>query len=187
MHIVSHPGNAVPGFLRAQVIALQEREWPAEGDASHRGRDPTLNPISLLLVDREVVVASLDILSKDIEHRGLRFSASGLSTVLTDPTRRGQGYGRRLVEAAREFLEASGVDLGLFTCDRQLAAFYVRAGWPELPGAVIVGGTPDEPFPSDQFDKVTLALFCTEHGRRHASSFGNSRIELYPGTIDKLW
>jgi hypothetical protein len=84
-------------------------------------------------------------------------------------------------------IEASGADLGIFTCDRPLAGFYERGGWHVLPGAVLIGGTLNAPFPSDQFDKVTLAAFFTEHARRHATTFDHARIELYPGNIDKLW
>jgi hypothetical protein len=91
------------------------------------------------------------------------------------------------VEAAREAIEASGVDLGIFTCDRPLQAFYEGAGWQLLPGTVLVGGTPESPFPSDQFDKVTMARFFSPRARDRADTFVGSRIELYPGAIDKLW
>ena len=56
-----------------------------------------------------------------------------------------------------------------------------------LAGAVIVGGTPDAPFPSDQFDKVTLASFFSRKAQRYAETFHHSSIELYPGDRDRLW
>ena len=57
------------------------------------------------------------------------------------------------------------------------------------PGAVLIGGTRGCPFPSDQpgFDKVTMAAFFSVEAQRHRSSFQHSRIELFPGGIDKLW
>jgi hypothetical protein len=100
---------------------------------------------------------------------------------------RGRGYGGRIVRAAYETIAASGADLGIFTCDRPLGPFYESAGWTILPGAVLVGGTPDDPFPSDQWDKVTLAAFFSERARRGAGRFAGARIGLYPGTIDRLW
>ena len=127
------------------------------------------------------VLAALDILSKEIEHAGERYAASGLSTVVTDEAVRRRGHGRRLVSAAREAIAASGADLGIFTCDRPLGPFYESAGWTVVPGAVLVGGTPDAPFPSDQWDKVTLAAFFSAKARRGAPSFADSRIGLYPG------
>jgi aminoglycoside 2'-N-acetyltransferase I len=187
--ILVHPQDAVPAALLAGIRALDEQAWPRDpGEAPRTPRhDPALRPVSMALVAGGRVLASLDILSKDIEHRGERYAASGLSMVVTDQALRGRGYGRRLVGAARAAIEASGADLGIFTCDRPLGPFYESAGWSIVPGAVLVGGTPEAPFPSDQWDKVTLAAFFSAKARRGAPSFANSRIGLYPGAIDKLW
>jgi aminoglycoside 2'-N-acetyltransferase I len=107
--------------------------------------------------------------------------------VVTDRQRRRQGHGRRLVTAAREMIRDSDVDLGIFSCDRPLQHFYESAGWGVLPGAVLVGGTPEEPFPSDRFDKVVLARFFSAHAKSCSGWFERARIELFPGPIDKLW
>lgn len=168
--------------------ALQEQAWPGhQPDAPDLAHDPALRPVSMLLLDGERVVSALDILSKEIEHAGQRFAASGLSTVVTEAAERGKGHGRRLVEAAREAIERSGADLGIFTCDTPLRAFYERAGWELLPGTVLVGGTPESPFPSDRFDKVTMARLFSHRARELAGTFVGARIELYPGEIDRLW
>ena len=144
----------------------------------------------MLLVDQAgTVVAALDVLTKEIEHAGRRFTAAGLSTVVTRPCARGQGHGRRLATAARRTMRVRGADVGLFTCDRPLQRFYARAGWDLLPGTVLVGGTPACPFPSDQpgFEKVTMGAFFTPEARRARSSFLHARIALYPGQTDTLW
>jgi hypothetical protein len=113
---------------------------------------------------------------------------AGLSAVVTDEAVRGRGHGTTLVAEARRLLEAEAdADLGIFTCDRGLQRFYERAGWEHLPGAVLVGGTPDDPFPSDGLGKVTLAAFFTERARAAAPTFVGARIALYPGRIDRLW
>jgi GNAT superfamily N-acetyltransferase len=185
----SWPASLVPAELRAQVVALQEQAWPSDDPAAAQGvaHDPALRPVSLLLVDDGTVVAALDILSKVVIHRGRRFAASGLSTVVTDRERRRQGHGRRLVTAAGDALRDGGADLGIFSCDRPLRPFYESAGWCVLPGAVLVGGTPKEPFPSDRLDKVVLARFFSARARSCAGWFDRARIELFPGPIDKLW
>jgi aminoglycoside 2'-N-acetyltransferase I len=188
LRIVTFPESAVPHDLRAQVLALQNQAWPTDEPADAGPiHDPGLEPLSMLLLDGGRVLAALDILSKEITHEGHRYAASGLSTVVTDKALRGKGYGRQLVEAARETIAASGADLGIFTCDLELRAFYERAGWDVLEGTVLIGGTREAPFPSDQFEKVTLACFFSSRAREHAESFVGSRIELYPGEIDKLW
>ncbi|RLU90349.1 GNAT family N-acetyltransferase [Streptomyces griseocarneus] len=189
--ILSFPEEAVPGALRAQVLALQEEAWPTPGGAVPDGpvHDPLLRPLSMLLVDGGVVLAALDVLSKEIVHAGHRYAVGGLSTVVTRRAAQGRGHGRRLVAAAREAMAVQGLDLGLFTCDRPLRGFYEGAGWRVLPGAVLVGGTPGEPFPSDQpgFDKVTMGDFFSARARGVEPLFCGSRVELYPGEIDKLW
>jgi len=189
VRVLSFPEAETPPALREQVVALQDEEWPSASGAPS-GHDPMLRPTSLLLVDDDgCVVASLDVLSKPVRHAGRDYRASGLSAVVTRRDRRGLGHGRTLVLAATETIATSGVDVGLFTCDRPLRAFYAAAGWDLLPGAVIVGGTPSAPLPSDgpEFDKVTMAQFFTSHAQRHRDEFANSRIELYPGEIDRLW
>jgi aminoglycoside 2'-N-acetyltransferase I len=186
--VLSFPHYATPPALQAQLVALQDQAWPRGADEPSTGPDPALRPVAMLLVDdREVVLASLTILSMEITHDRQRYAASGLSSVVTDQSHRNRGYGHRLVTAAREQIAASGADLGIFTCDRPLATFYRRAGWHILPGAVLIGGTAENPLPSDRFDKIVLAGLFTEHAREHAASFDHARIELYPGEIDKLW
>jgi aminoglycoside 2'-N-acetyltransferase I len=192
MDVRSFPEAAVPRELRRQVLALHDQAWPDDGsrdEAAEPGvsHDPTLQPVSMLLVEDDTVLAALEILSKDITHRGRPYAASGLSTVVTDQAQRRQGHGRRLVLAARDAIRHRGADLGIFTCDRPLQAFYESAGWETLVGSVLVGGTPKAPFPSDRFDKVTMAAFFSPQAQQHASEFHGARIELYPGEIDRLW
>ncbi|MEO6502131.1 MAG: GNAT family N-acetyltransferase [Jatrophihabitantaceae bacterium] len=188
MRVLSFFQHAVPAVLQAQVLTLQEQAWPRRAGEPSTGHDPALQPVTMLLVDdREGVLASLAVLSKEIAHNGRRFAASGLSTVVTDQSQRGRGYGHQLVTAARDQIAASGADLGIFSCDRELAGFYRRAGWRVLPGTVLIGGTPENPFPSDRLGKLVLAELFTDHARAHAASFDQARIELYPGEIDTLW
>jgi hypothetical protein len=186
--IVSFQEAAVPLELRDQILAHQGEAWPGwEGTDRWPTHDPALRPVVMALLDGGHIRSSLAILSKEIVHAGHRLAASGLSTVVTGEADRGRGYGHRLVVAAREAIERSGADLGIFTCDRPLQAFYERAGWQLLPGTVLVGGTRATPFPSDQFDKVTMACFFSQRAQALAEDFPGRRVELYPGDIDKLW
>lgn len=191
MQVLAFAEAATPPDLREQVLRLQAEAWPPEagppGDAG--GHDPQLRPMSMLLVRDGEVLSALDILSKEIEHTGRRYLAAGLSTVVTRRDERRRGHGGRLVVAAREAMARGGIDIGLFTCDRPLRAFYESAGWELLAGTVVVGGTLSSPFPSDQpgFDKVTMGAFFSAAAREHRADFDDCRIALYPGDIDKLW
>lgn len=178
----------MPYGLRVEVVRLQREAWPSNEPVEIRPiHDPQLKPLSMLLLDDGRVCSALDVLSTTIRFAGREWAASGLSTVVTDPELRSRGYGRHLVEAARERIAGSGADVGLFTCDTALRRFYESTGWNLLPGTVLVGGTEAEPFPSDQFDKVTFGGFFTPAARQARDAFLGSRIPLYPGPIDKLW
>ncbi|MFB9432272.1 GNAT family N-acetyltransferase [Streptoalloteichus tenebrarius] len=199
MRILSFPEAETPPELRDQVIELQHEAWPGEAvipplDPAERGgrvvtHDPALNPRSMLLVDDGVVLAALDILTKEIAHAGQHYRAGGLGSVVTRRSVRGRGYGRRLVTATRETMAASGLDVGVFTCARPVRRFYESAGWHLFPGAVLVGGTREAPYPSDQphLDAVVMGDFFSPRARENHLSFHNARIELYSGEIDKLW
>ncbi|WP_214417255.1 GNAT family N-acetyltransferase [Sphaerisporangium fuscum] len=193
MQILSFPEEATPSELRVQVLEIQEQAWPsASGSVAPSdalAHDLALRPLSMLLVDDGRVLAALDILFKEIAHADERYEAGGLSTVVTRRESRGHGLGRRLVVAARETMMERKLDLGLFTCDSPLQVFYESAGWRVLPGAVLIGGTPQAPFPSDQsgFDKVTMGDFFSPKARQAEALFRDSRIGLYSGEIDKLW
>lgn len=189
MRLIGYPAAATPPELRRQIAELQDDAWPPTLHGHDHGHDPALLPLSLLLVDGTTVLSALDILRKEIVHAGRSYRAGGLSSVVTRRSARGRGHGLRLVSGARERMAGLGLDLGLFTCDRPLRRFYERAGWRSLTGTVLVGGTSQEPFPSDQpgFDKVTMAGFFTDDARRHRVSFERARIALHPGEIDRLW
>jgi len=184
MEIMTFPELGTPCELRVQVLELQQAAWPQEGGPT--AHDQELSPVSMLLVVEGQVLAALDVLSKEIVHAGVGYKVSGLSTVITRADARRHGYGRRLVMAAREAIADSGAALGIFTCDRPLQGCYESAGWQHLAGTTLIGGTLEEPFPSDRpgFDKVTMAAFFSPSDQ---GAFLDTRVQLYPGKIDRLW
>ena len=188
MEILVASEHEVPSRLRHQVVALQDQAWPPGAPSqAPTGHDPSLAPVSVLLLEGDRVVAALDILSKDLEHAGERYRAGGLSTVVTDAARRRQGMGLELVSAARDRIAADGADLVLFTCDAPLVPFYERAGFEVLAGTQVIGGTPADPLPSGPLGKVTLAALLTPHAQAHHADFVDTDLELYPGPVDRLW
>jgi aminoglycoside 2'-N-acetyltransferase I len=189
MRIVSYPERDVPIELRIQMVALQRQAWPSDAPLEPGPwHDQALNPVSVLLLDNgDRVLSALDVLSKGIAHRGRTYRASGISAMVTHQAVRRMGHGRKLARSAKELMADSGADLGIFTCDRELKPFYEAASWKELRGTVLIGGTREDPFPSDQFDKVTVAAFFSEAARAAEPDWHGARIELFSGEIDKLW
>lgn len=188
MEILIFPEAEVPAELRGQVLALQQLAWPGDAAPGLQAiHDPALSPLSLLLVENGRVLSALDILSKSLRHADAEFRASGISCMVTQPEDRSRGLGRLLAASARETMQANGADLGIFTCDRPLRRFYQACGWQELPGAVLLGGTPEAPLASSRFDKAVMACFFSAEAKRLAARFERCEIALYPGAIDTLW
>jgi GNAT superfamily N-acetyltransferase len=188
VQILTFPEAETPPRLWWQALDLAREAWPAFADVDP-GHDPTLFPLLMLVVEDENVLAGLSLLHKEIVHCGQSYMVGGLSTIATRKSAQGRGLGRRIVTAAHQTLAESGLDLSIFSSERALVPFYESAGWHEVPGAVLVGGTPEQPLPTDLpgWDRAVLADFFTDKARSHKESFEHSRIELYPGEIDRLW
>ncbi|WP_327262233.1 GNAT family N-acetyltransferase [Streptomyces sp. NBC_01232] len=187
MRVLRFAEAEVPAELARQVAAIEAAAWPG----SAPGHDPALHPRTMLLVDGAgTVAASLSLLYKPVPLAGRTYRAAGLSSVATGPELRGRGHGGRLVAAAHAELAADpAVDLALFSCDRPLAPFYGAAGFAVLPGTVLVGGTPEDPLPTDApgFDKVVPAAFFTDDPEGDRAAFTGVRVPLHPGNTDRLW
>lgn len=182
------PEAEVPASLRRQVLALQDAAWPPDDGRPTTGlvHDPELDPRSVLLRRADTVIAALDLLHRELDHAGRRWRVVGLSTVVTALDARRQGHGLRLVRVAIDAAIARGAEVVIFTCDPPLVDFYEAAGCRVLDGAVLVGGTRQDPLRSDTLGKVVVARLAPEHAGAVAV-FEHCDIALYPGTIDRLW
>jgi GNAT superfamily N-acetyltransferase len=188
VRILTFPEAEVPPDLRLQAVAIQDQAWPGEGEPDPAPwHDPALSAVSMLLVEDGRVQSCLDMLSKELTHLAVTYQASGISAMVTAPDARRRGMGRKIAADAAELMRDSGADLAIFTCDSYLQDFYESAGYSHLPGTVLIGGTPEDPFPSDRFDKVTMARFFSPKAEAGKAGFVGARVELYPGDIDKLW
>ncbi len=172
----------LPDDLRRQTVKALRDEWPGAftGVKAERTQlnDPALHAmIFSLLVDGQLA-SHLSVQRKIVEHRGESYKAHGLSGVLTVPAFRGKGYGEQVVRAATAFMEQDGADVGLFTSDPPLRAFYERCGWTLLEGASLVGGTRARPFPSDTLGKTTFAWFFSARAQAHGKDFVGAAIWL---------
>jgi aminoglycoside 2'-N-acetyltransferase I len=50
-----------------------------------------------------------------------------------------------------------------------------------------VGGTPEDPLPSDRLGKAVVWSPLSGWAREHEADFHGATVGLYPGTIDRLW
>lgn len=108
MHIETARLTDLKPDRAAQRRRLVQQAWP---DSSHTDHDLAMNPMSLLLVEEDLVLATLDILAKQLVHRGHTYRVSGLSSVVTDARSRHRGYGRALAKSARLSMQNQRRDL----------------------------------------------------------------------------
>ena len=189
MRIVSFPEADVPRELRVQVRALHDEAWPdykAERDGPVH--DPALRPLSMLLLDGDRVLSALDILSKQIHHRGQRLRRQRAehgrdrqgqprqgpwSPARAGCPRRDRGERRR-----PRHLHLRQPTAGVLRARRLAAPPRHGARRRDTGGAVS-----QRPVRQGHHGALLLAA----RAQALADTFVGCRIELYPGEIDKLW
>ncbi|AIO64966.1 GNAT family N-acetyltransferase [Burkholderia oklahomensis] len=177
--------NDAPEALRRQFALLHQRVDPDDafepGDTAPVLHDPRLDAMSFYVsAPKSRDIASYAaVVRKTISHAGERFSIGGLSWVATDPAHRRAGLGTRTVAAATQWMEASGIDIGVFTCDPPLASFYARAGrWPIASRVTLIGSRADGALRSDTLNKVVLMRLFSAKARAAEAELSRATIDL---------
>ncbi len=179
----------LPPSLLARIIELLRAEWPGafSGEKVDRTElnDPALHPLAVTLLVEGWPVAYCGVVWKHLALAGRSFKTCSLNGMVTDRTRRGSGYGQKVLAAARALMEANEADLALFTCEPALQGFYERGGFEALAGTPLVGGTRAEPFPSDSLGLVTMAAFFSPAARACRARMTGAPIflDLAPGDL----
>ncbi|MCA9985981.1 MAG: GNAT family N-acetyltransferase [Anaerolineales bacterium] len=179
MNIRAIPYHEAGNSLRRAFGTLQERVAPTGMEPDLELHDPALDARSFYVSAGEQVISYAAVVRKAISHGGQTFQLAGLSCVATDPAWQRQGLGSRVVSAATAYIETSGVDLGLFTCDPPLAAFYWQAGaWPVRADLVLVGSQHPAALSSRLLDKVVLLRLFSARAQAAAAAFSQTTINL---------
>lgn len=177
--------NDAPDALRHRFALLHQRVDPDDAFAPDGPppviHDPRLDAMSFYASTRSnsEVVSYAAVVRKTIVHAGKRFSIGGLSWVATDPAHRRAGLGARTVSAATQWMAASGLDIGVFTCDPPLARFYARAGdWPTAAHVTLIGSRAAGALRSDTLNKVVLMRLFTAKARAAEAELSRATIDL---------
>ncbi|MEG1805851.1 MAG: GNAT family N-acetyltransferase [Clostridia bacterium] len=128
----------------------------------------------------EVLVAYAAVIRKDILHCGEKFSLAGLSCVATHPDFRNLGVGSKLVAAAtRYIIEQYNIDLGIFTCQPDLAEFYHSAGaWEACSNVRLFGSNAVGALSSETLKVVVLMRLLSDKAKEHKALFYDEPIVL---------
>jgi len=112
--------------------------------------------------------------------------AFGLGSVVTMRSHRKKGYGQRVVQNATQYIKEQWADIGVFTCEPQLRAFYEKAGWQAATGSPLVGGTSEKPLRSDELGKITLIQLFSARAKAQRKMITSVPIVIELGE-GRLW
>ena len=163
------------------VIGLLDRVWPplpSEVASVTPLHNPDLSPVSFRLLDGDELVAYGAVLSQCVTVAGLVYLAQGLSCVACEPRLQGKGFGRRIVAEATAWMNHSGADIGIFTCDPELVPFYSQYGWVEAPGVLLCGSLDSTAINSADAGKRVLLQLWSTRAKANESDFGQVKIDL---------
>jgi aminoglycoside 2'-N-acetyltransferase I len=182
--LVTYADEALPEHLKCQILSFHRIQWPTGYTGQNQLRTwiqrPWYHPVHIALVHDDLLISYAGVVWKHLDHAGEVYKTFGLSGVFTYPAFRRQGYGRRVVDAGTAYIQRAEPDIGLFTCAPRLIPFYAAGGWEWVPNAVLLGGPPGNPEPSDE---ETMMRFFSEQGVRGRAAFASIPISF----DDDLW
>lgn len=170
-----------PGVYNWQAIAFMRCEWPSifQGDILYLSAPypPELNPVHFVMAEGESLLSYATIMKLNIPHAGQNFSVYGFGNMLTFPPYRKQGYGRKILQAATEFIQKSAVDVAILFCDKSLENYYGPEGWLATTSPTYLGYS-GEPV---AYEPLRMMLFVSEKGRAAQKDFESSPLYIdYP-------
>jgi hypothetical protein len=123
--------------------------------------------------ERDILISHALVRRREIEHLGNSYVVYGVGAVMTYPAFRGEGYGRRIVDATTDFIRGSEADLGMLFTGMDLHPFYHKSGWLTLNRDGVYAGDPQQPYFDDSH---TMILPTSEKGKAHRDDFERDRL-----------
>ena len=165
----------LPPTVRYQILSFL-RVWDTEGFVGRgRGRRwisrPEFNPVHVVLLDDDFVVAHAEVVSGTFRHNGIAYNVYGISAVFVYPDYRELGHGVGVVQSATGVIaQQTAADIGLLWCAPELRGFYLRCGWTHVEGAITLLGDTRET--AQVHDAEILFMRCfSDKGRQHQVDF----------------
>jgi GNAT superfamily N-acetyltransferase len=139
----------LPRELEIQVLAFMRIVWgdAFEGDDRLRTRlwDDE-RAVHFVRADGDLLVSHAQIVAPPIVHQGRPLRIAGVGGVMTYPQFRGEGHGAAVMQRTTDHIRSDpSFDLGMLFCAREVAPFYERFGWTELPAGRVLVGPREEP------------------------------------------
>lgn len=175
--------DTIPPSLAYQIASFMRIQWLHDLKGEDRFWNFFESPevaAHFTISERDVLISHALVRRRVIEHLGKSYVVYGVGAVMTYPAFRGEGYGRRIVDATSDFISSSDADLGMLFTSPDLFAFYEKSGWSTLTREGVYAGDPQHP---DYVDAHSMILPVSEKGRSCREDF--ERGNLYVG--DFTW
>jgi GNAT superfamily N-acetyltransferase len=172
----------LPAALKWQAIAFLKTEWPFifTGDFVFLTEPypPELDPVHFVAAEGDSLISYASLLQLGLDHAGTVYAVYGFGNMFTFPPYRRQGYGRRVLELATDFVKRSDVDVAILFCDPQIEAFYAACGWEVIPAPTRIGTSASYRV----HEGARMMLFVSDKGRQ-----GKLDFEKQPLYVEWPW
>ena len=170
-----------PSVYNWQAIAFMRCEWPSifQGDILYLSAPypPEFEPVHFVMAEGESLLSYATLMKLNIPHAGQEYAVYAFGNMFTFPPYRKQGYGRKILRAATDFICQSDLDLAILFCDKSLENYYGPAGWQATHGPTYLGysGKPV------LYEPLRMMLFVSEKGKAAQKDFESSPLYIdYP-------
>ncbi len=158
-----------PPDLECQVVSFVRVQWPSVFTPETR-LDRHMwrgwNATHVVVEEAGVVISYAAVIETAVRQAGETYRALGVSSVFTYPSFRGEGHGRRVVDAATDHARASDIDVAVLWCELGLEGFYGKSGWAATRSPTLVGTPENQRVEDDSDNPVTrMMVFVSEKGR----------------------
>jgi GNAT superfamily N-acetyltransferase len=178
-----YPQSDLPEVLKWQALAFIKTEWPfvfsGEDQFLTEPCPPDLYPVHFVATEGDSLIGYASIFRLNIDHAGTSYEIYAFGNMFTFPPYRKQGYGKRILNLATDFIKNSEVDAGTLFCESNVEPFYQACGW-QTAGAPARIGTPDDYKQHDHI--LTMNLYVSEKGLQ-----GKSKFDEQPLYVKWLW
>jgi len=173
--VIYHHQKDIPPLIYQQILDFLRIVWTDGFQEKNRLRDWVTNekihPVTFLLVEKGLLISCVQVVWKYLEHAGNTYKTYGLTGVFTYPQFRKQGYGIKLLNATREYIEKQDADIVMFNSDK--TGFYEKAGYERMDKVVTLKGNPDKPETDDGY---AFMIFLSEKGRKGRIDFETKQV-----------
>ena len=165
-----------PSVYNWQAIAFMRCEWPSifQGDILYLTEPypPELDPVHFVMAEGDSLLSYATIMKRDLSHAGHDYTIYGFGNMFTFAPYRKQGYGRKVLQAATNFIHESTVDVAGLFCDKSLEGYYALEGWLATHSPTYLG------YPEERrlYDPLRMMLFISKRGKVAERDFENSPV-----------